>query len=135
MLVVFHIMAAMVEMERDPVRERTTAALIVARREGRAGGRKPMAKWQLGRPKVFSSDRIFCSAGVLSTNHRRSAGECRKTRSQIGMYEKQVRPSENGSARVRRQLNALVDMRSAVFRSGRRHQTPESAYRLLQTAM
>ncbi|WP_241094909.1 recombinase family protein, partial [Pseudomonas viridiflava] len=32
---VFHIMAAMAEMERDLVRERTTAALIVARREGR----------------------------------------------------------------------------------------------------
>ncbi len=37
---VFHIMAAMAEMERDLVRERTTAALIVARREGRVGGRK-----------------------------------------------------------------------------------------------
>ena len=37
---VFHIMAAMAEMERDLVRERTTAALIVARNEGRIGGRK-----------------------------------------------------------------------------------------------
>lgn len=37
---VFHIMAAMAEMERDLVRERTTAALIVARSEGRIGGRK-----------------------------------------------------------------------------------------------
>ena len=37
---VFHIMAAMAEMERDLVRERTTAALIVAKREGRVGGRK-----------------------------------------------------------------------------------------------
>ncbi len=37
---VFHIMAAMAEMERDLVRERTTAALIVARRGGRVGGRK-----------------------------------------------------------------------------------------------
>lgn len=37
---VFHIMAAMAEMERDLVRERTTAALIVARREGR-GKRGP----------------------------------------------------------------------------------------------
>lgn len=37
---VFHIMAAMAEMERDLVRERTTAALIVARSEGRVGGRK-----------------------------------------------------------------------------------------------
>ena len=37
---VFHIMAAMAEMERDLVRERTTTALIVARRGGRVGGRK-----------------------------------------------------------------------------------------------
>ncbi len=37
---VFHIMAAMAEMERDLNRERTTAALVVARREGRVGGRK-----------------------------------------------------------------------------------------------
>ncbi|QQV79342.1 recombinase family protein (plasmid) [Sphingomonas aliaeris] len=37
---VFHIMAAMAEMERDLNRERTTAALAVARREGRVGGRK-----------------------------------------------------------------------------------------------
>lgn len=37
---VFHILAAMAEMERDLIRERTTAALIVARRGGRVGGRK-----------------------------------------------------------------------------------------------
>lgn len=37
---IFHIMAAMAEMERDLVRERTTAALIVARSQGRVGGRK-----------------------------------------------------------------------------------------------
>lgn len=37
---VFHIMAAMAEMERDLIRERTTAALIVAKRGGRIGGRK-----------------------------------------------------------------------------------------------
>jgi DNA invertase Pin-like site-specific DNA recombinase len=32
---VFHIMAAMAEMERDLVRERTTAALLIAKRQGR----------------------------------------------------------------------------------------------------
>lgn len=37
---VFRIMAAMAEMERDLIRERTTAALIVAKRGGRLGGRK-----------------------------------------------------------------------------------------------
>ena len=35
---VFHIMAAMAEMERDLVRERTTAALLIAKRQGRVGG-------------------------------------------------------------------------------------------------
>ena len=38
---VFYMMAAMAEMERDLVRERTTAALIFARSEGRVGGEKP----------------------------------------------------------------------------------------------
>ena len=44
---VFHIMAAMAEMERDLNRERTTAALIVARREGRVGGRKTVMTLKL----------------------------------------------------------------------------------------
>ena len=37
---VFNILAAMAQMERELVRERTTAALAVARRKGRFGGRK-----------------------------------------------------------------------------------------------
>jgi len=37
---VLRVMAAMAEMEQDLIRERTTAALIVARRGGRVGGRK-----------------------------------------------------------------------------------------------
>ena len=36
----FHIMVVMAEMERDLNRERTTTALIVARRAGRIGGQK-----------------------------------------------------------------------------------------------
>ena len=39
---VFHIMAAMAEMERDLTRERTNAALAMARAQGRVGGRKPV---------------------------------------------------------------------------------------------
>ena len=39
---VFNILAAMAQMERELVRERTTAALAVARRKGRFGGRKTM---------------------------------------------------------------------------------------------
>ena len=37
----FHIMAALAEMERDLIRERTNAGLAAARAGGRKGGRKP----------------------------------------------------------------------------------------------
>lgn len=37
----FHMMAALAEMERDLIRERTTAGLAAARARGRKGGRKP----------------------------------------------------------------------------------------------
>ena len=37
----FHVMAAMAEMERDLIRERTIAGLTAARARGRMGGRKP----------------------------------------------------------------------------------------------
>lgn len=37
---VFNILAAMAQMERELIRERTTSALAVARRKGRFGGRK-----------------------------------------------------------------------------------------------
>src|SRR5215472_1555044 len=37
----FHILAALAEMERDPIRERVNAGLAAARARGRKGGRKP----------------------------------------------------------------------------------------------
>jgi DNA invertase Pin-like site-specific DNA recombinase len=37
----FHVMAALAEMERDLIRERTRAGLAAARARGRKGGRKP----------------------------------------------------------------------------------------------
>lgn len=37
----FHVMAALAEMERDLIRERTNAGLAAARARGRRGGRKP----------------------------------------------------------------------------------------------
>lgn len=54
---VFHIMAAMAEMERDLVRERTTAALVVARSEGRVGGRKT----------VMTPERIAAARKLLAS--------------------------------------------------------------------
>jgi DNA invertase Pin-like site-specific DNA recombinase len=56
---VFHIMAAMAEMERDLIRERTTAALIVARREGRVGGRKTVMT-----PKRLEAARKLLASGM-----------------------------------------------------------------------
>lgn len=56
---VFHIMAAMAEMERDLNRERTTAALIVARREGRVGGRKTVMT-----PKRLEAARKLLAGGM-----------------------------------------------------------------------
>ena len=56
---VFHIMAAMAEMERDLNRERTTAALDVARREGRVGGRKTVMT-----PKKLEAARKLLESGV-----------------------------------------------------------------------
>jgi DNA invertase Pin-like site-specific DNA recombinase len=56
---VFHIMAAMAEMERDLNRERTTAALVVARREGRVGGRKTVMT-----PKRLDAARKLLASGM-----------------------------------------------------------------------
>ena len=56
---VFHIMAAMAEMERDLVRERTTAALIVAKGEGRVGGRKTVMT-----PKRLEAARKLLASGM-----------------------------------------------------------------------
>ncbi|MEC3912955.1 recombinase family protein [Sphingobium sp. CR2-8] len=58
---VFHIMAAMAEMERDLVRERTTAALIVAKREGRVGGRKTVMT-----PKRIDAARKLLASGMTA---------------------------------------------------------------------
>lgn len=56
---IFHIMAAMAEMERDLNRERTTAALIVARRKGRIGGRKTVMT-----PKRLAAARKLLGGGM-----------------------------------------------------------------------
>ncbi len=58
---VFHIMAAMAEMERDLVRERTTAALLIAKREGRVGGRKRVMT-----PKRIEAARKLLASGMTA---------------------------------------------------------------------
>ena len=56
---VFHIMAAMAEMERDLTRERTNAALALARAQGRVGGRKPAMT-----PKKLDAARKLLASGT-----------------------------------------------------------------------
>ena len=56
---VFHIMAAMAEMERDLTRERTNAALAMARAQGRVGGRKPVMT-----PKKLDAARKLLASGT-----------------------------------------------------------------------
>lgn len=58
---VFHIMAAMAEMERDLVRERTTAALLIAKRDGRVGGRKTVMT-----PKRIEAARKLLASGMTA---------------------------------------------------------------------
>lgn len=58
---VFHIMAAMAEMERDLIRERTTAALLIAKRDGRVGGRKTVMT-----PKRIQAARKLLASGMTA---------------------------------------------------------------------
>jgi DNA invertase Pin-like site-specific DNA recombinase len=53
----FHVMAALAEMERDLIRERTRAGLAVARARGRLGGRKRA----MTDSKVESAKRLLAS--------------------------------------------------------------------------
>ncbi len=56
---VFRILAALAEMERDLIRERTTAALMVAKRQGRVGGRKTVMT-----PKRITAARKLLAGGM-----------------------------------------------------------------------
>ena len=58
---VFRILAALAEMERDLIRERTTAALMVAKREGRTGGRKTVMT-----PKRIEAARKLLASGMTA---------------------------------------------------------------------
>lgn len=68
---VFHIMAAMAEMERDLIRERTTAALIIARRGGRVGGRKTVMT-----PRRIEAARKLLVSGMSAREIAPTIGVC-----------------------------------------------------------
>lgn len=71
----FHVMAALAEMERELIRERTNAGLASARARGRKGGRKPkMSESKLaaakqlldaGRPAQEVADNLGVSRATL----------------------------------------------------------------------
>ncbi len=80
----FHVMAALAQMERELIRERTNAGLAAARAGGRQGGRKPKmsdlkiaaAKQLLdaGRPALEVAEHLGVSRATLYRNLAKSAG-------------------------------------------------------------
>ena len=64
----FHMMAALAEMERDLVRERTNAGLAAARARGRLGGRRPkLAPSQLAHARRLLADPTVTVTEVAAT--------------------------------------------------------------------
>jgi DNA invertase Pin-like site-specific DNA recombinase len=78
----FHVMAAMAEMERDLVRERTTAGLTAAKARGRLGGRPTKltaqqvthAKRLLADPETTGAE-VADTLGVARSTLYRSLGK------------------------------------------------------------
>lgn len=70
----FHVMAAMAEMERDLIRERTQAGLAAARARGRVGGRRRVMD-----ASKLDNARKLLEAGVSPTDVARNLGVGRAT--------------------------------------------------------
>lgn len=70
----FHVMAAMAEMEKDLIRERTRAGLAAAKARGRTGGRKKV----MDDMKVASARKLI-SAGTPATEVAKHLGVGRAT--------------------------------------------------------
>jgi DNA invertase Pin-like site-specific DNA recombinase len=86
----FHVMAAMAEMERDLVRERTMAGLAAAKARGRLGGRpSKLTTKQISHAKLLLADPAVSGAEVAQT-----LGVARST-----LYRSLQRP--NGSPKKR----------------------------------
>jgi len=66
--VLFHIIGALAEMERDLIRERTSAGLTAARARGRHGGRKKnLTNGALRAAKAMMADRDTSPAEIAKT--------------------------------------------------------------------
>ncbi len=61
-MLVFHMLGAIAEFERELIRERTTAGLAEARRRGRVGGRPKLMK-----PKDVAAARTLLADGSLTS--------------------------------------------------------------------
>lgn len=88
----FHVMAALAEMERDLIRERTTAGLEAARARGRLGGRpRKLTSRQVSHAATLLADPDTTGAEVAqtfgvarSTLYRALRNQPRRTRRQAG---------------------------------------------------
>ena len=86
----FHMMAALAEMERDLIRERTNAGLVAARARGRRGGRHPkLTQHQLAHARRLLADpnvtvtEVAASFNVArSTLYRAMSADTRSERAQ-----------------------------------------------------
>jgi DNA invertase Pin-like site-specific DNA recombinase len=64
----FHMMAALAEMERDLIRERTNAGLVAARARGKVGGRRPkLAPHQIEQARLLMSNPKESASRVAAT--------------------------------------------------------------------
>ena len=80
----FHVMAALAEMERGLIRERTRAGLAAARARGRLGGRKPLmdarrldTARRLLRDESLSMQEIAARVGVSRSTLYRALGRAK----------------------------------------------------------
>lgn len=90
----FHVMAAMAEMERDLVRERTMAGLAAAKSRGRLGGRpSKLTTQQISHAKLLLADPAVSGAEVAQT-----LGVARST-----LYRSLHRPKGSPKKRYKRQ--------------------------------
>ena len=71
----FHVMAALAEMERDLLRERTRAGLVAAKARGREGGRPP----KLSDEQIAHAERLMTDPKVSHASIARSLGVDRST--------------------------------------------------------
>lgn len=71
----FHVMAALAEMERDLIRDRTRAGLVAAKARGRQGGRPA----KLSGLQIDHARRLLADPAITGTDVARTLGVARST--------------------------------------------------------